>query len=229
MVRFETSPESDVYVNGVAIGKTPTEYITDKSELNIKLSPLGTTPHLPYETTLSLTPQTKVIVRRNFFEDIDKSTTQIISLVKYRGKGSPISIITNPGSARIYIDNKYAGSSPLRSDSYEVGIHEVRIEVEGYAETIYEIQTASGYEVVAYTELPRQMETELSLAKDATITTANSSQGYVNVHRDASMLSPQVARVNVGREYLLLESKDDWVKISLNASESGWLLKRYTK
>ena len=72
----------------------------------IKITPNSSSSgYLPYETSLSLTPHTKIVVRRKFNVNPKLSTTQILSFKKNATNEAPITIVSNPAEAHVFIYN----------------------------------------------------------------------------------------------------------------------------
>lgn len=236
-IRFEAEPQSDIYVDGKLIGVTPKNYETNVMKPTVLLIPHDRHgEYLPYETALSLTPQTKTIVRRNFNIPIANSTTQILSFVKNNENGAPLTIITNPESAYIFINNEYVGTSPLRIVK-PVGTYSVQVMFTGYQAINVSLKNSDGYNLVAYLDLanqplhtvPTQVAPVAEGNQSPTVTILKTPTGYLRVHESPTPSGAEIARALVGREYPFKEYSPlkNWIEINLNASQSGWILSQY--
>jgi len=55
----------------------------------------------------------------------------------------------------------------------------------------------------------------------------STSLGYLNVRQNPGTNSPKIAQVNFGQEFVLLEEQNDWYKIQVSESLSGWVYSLY--
>jgi hypothetical protein len=112
-----TNPSSaDVYIDNRYVGRSPLNLTLEEGTKNLRIERSG------YETYY----ETFVLDR-----SISKNITLKPIVVNYQ-----LSLITNPSSADVYIDNTYMGRSPLNLTLPE-GTKNLRIEKSGY-ETYYE-------------------------------------------------------------------------------------------
>jgi len=112
-----TNPSSaDVYIDNRYVGRSPLNLTLEEGTKNLRIDRSG------YETYY----ETFVLDR-----SISKNITLKPIVVNYQ-----LSLITNPSSADVYIDNTYMGRSPLNLTLPE-GTKNLRIEKSGY-ETYYE-------------------------------------------------------------------------------------------
>ncbi len=231
-VRVEADPDSDVYVDGKLLGVTPQTFETDDMSPTIKIVPKNNSNYLPYETALSLTPQTKTIVRRKFNSVIVNSTTEILSFQKDTKNVSPMTIVTNPESAYVFINNEYVGTSPLRVQK-PVSTYSVQVMHTGFQSMHLTLKNADSYNLTAYLDLAKQSltipvnVTQNNESRSVTIT--GTPTGYLRIHESPNESAAEISRTVVGREYPFEDYSPlhDWVEINLNASQSGWLLSRY--
>lgn len=63
--------------------------------------------------------------------------------------------------------------------------------------------------------------------KEALILTTGT--GWLRVRSDPSLNGTEVARVDVGKKYPVLDEQGDWVKISVSNDIQGWVSKTYTE
>lgn len=227
MIRVESEPESGVWVDGTYVGSTPVEHEVDASDATLKVVPKdNSSGYLPYETRLSLTPHTKTIVRRFFNVNPELSSNQILSFKKTVTNEPFLTIVTNPTSAQIFIDNAYVGTSPLKVRQ-SIAAHEVLVIKEGYRAVNIQLKGVATYETIASLDLPREdVKAELSVSKPTQfVTILDTPTGFLNVRENPTLLAKDIARVSPGREYPLkgYTEKKDWLEIKLNASQSGWI------
>lgn len=229
LIRVESEPEATVYVNGDRIGSTPIEYEVQPRTATIKIVPNAQSDtYLPYETSLSLTPHTKIVVRRKFNVVPKLSSTQIIGFRNNATNEAPMTIVTNPAEAHIFIDNMFVGTSPLKVVRPS-GAYSVQITKEGFTAQSFSLRNEEGFDVSAAIDLASAPLEITPQAPTAQATILNTPTGYLRAHTSPAESSPEIARLNVGRQYPLksFNEKKDWLEIALNASESGWIAARY--
>lgn len=102
-----------VYVDGVQRGQTPCDIDRiNAGEIELKLESKG---YRPYSQKMKLS------------EGQEEAIT--VQLEVQPGK---LNIVSIPPKARVYIDNSFAGTSPVSSESIAPGTHRVRVECEGH-------------------------------------------------------------------------------------------------
>ena len=112
---IETKPaEANILINNVAVGNSPVEYkLEEKGKVKIKVTKKG---YATIDTSLNIT-----------LLQAEKLALELIPLPKEQ-----ISIKTEPGEAKILINNNLAGNSPLENYLITTGQHSVRIEKTGF-------------------------------------------------------------------------------------------------
>ncbi len=236
-LRVESNVESDVYVNGEHIGVTPLTHETLATKTLLKVVPHEkNSDYLPYETALSLTPQTKTIVRHNFSSAFSGTTTQIMSLKNESKNSSPITIVTNPESAYVFVNNEYMGTSPLRIEK-PPSTYSVQVMHTGFQAMQVTLKSVLGYNLTAFLDLAAQPDVDRNTNQSASraqqgtsiVTILKTPTGYVRVHESPQESAQEISRAIIGREYQFeaYSPLKDWIEINLNASESGWILTKY--
>ncbi len=234
LVRVESEPKAAVYVDARRIGSTPLEYELAAGTATIKIVPEDSKAgYLPYETQLSLTPHTKVIVRHKFADQPQLESNQIISFQKNATKDALMTVITNPSESKVFMDNMYVGTSPLEIVRPN-GVYALQVIKEGFSAVSFQIQNAEGYNAIAAVDLPRQsavMKAALQRSPIGTATILPTPTGFLFVRISPQESAQELARVSPGREYPLFgkNAQKDWLEIGLNASESGWIKAQYVK
>lgn len=225
---FESNKEALVFVDGVQVGVTPVEYETNLRQVSFQyrlqnMDSNNSTP-TPYGDTLSLTPRTKSIVRHNFGDDLNTSSTQVMQLVPYRPFGKRIIVTSDPTNSDVFNQGVYLGSTPLlleaKNDKYELEVRSL-----GFVSQVISLSPQLGYDLLFHANLAVQIEEPVNEQKKFVVVKKN-PLGFVRVRLSPSPYADEVARVESGKEYELLglTDEDRWTHIQLNEGQSGWIL-----
>ncbi len=242
LISIDTVPKANVVIDGKDVGQTPLEKEIKAGDVLLKLVSTDAGEEvLPYETTITVTPGVKTIVRRTLGSSVEDSTGIIVSFEKTNIKEAGLAIISNPDSANILVDtNLY--TTPLKLDSLPSGSHQVLINKFGYAELSLEIQAEIGHILTLRSDLARS-EGAIDVlgmgpeppVEPAIVIIKNTPTGFLRVRKDTDVGSEEVGRLVEGEKVSILEESKDkkWYKILLNGdkeglpAEAGWISSLY--
>lgn len=233
-ILIESQPVSQVYIDGEKVGLTPFEGEYNPGEVRIKLIPQSLEMALvPYEAKIYLESGVKTIVRRKLGEIEGEGSGLIISFKKTDINETSVSVVTKPDAAQIFIDGSFVDVSPTKQ-TVAPGEHELKVDAEGYHENSLTIQTTSRYDLTAVVELERNDSERVSEGEKKDndvekITILSTPIGYLRVRASDSTEAEEVAQLQPGEEYELLEENDnkDWYKIKVSEDEEGWIFAEY--
>ena len=125
-----------VLVNGIEQGKTPVAVM------------------IPREGA-------KLTFRLEGFKDVERSVDgmsagdrKTLDLIKLEGLPARLSVVTEPDKAKVYLDGKFQGMSPVTGVTAASGEHEIRVELSGYAPATRKVRLENGGD----TTVPFKME-----------------------------------------------------------------------
>jgi chemotaxis protein histidine kinase CheA len=104
-------------------------------------------------------------------------------------QNAPVQILTNPGGARIFMNNEYLGTSPVRATSVPRGKVVFRAQLEGYAEFEWNIE---------YNGTERKLTKNLERKASAQQTTQTAQQTQTNAQQQAAQ--QQAAQQQVAQQ-----------------------------
>lgn len=243
---IETNPASMVFINAEQVGRTRYETTRNPGDIVVKLVPESVDkPLAPYETKIALVAGVKTIIQRDFGDSEDTSSGVIVSFEKAVDKETSISVISIPDSAQVTIDGQVRGFAPFKSSSIVEGEHTLTVGARDYVEKSIDIRTYKGYKLTAIFKLaPIAAEVSLSPSPTASpepevnyVEILETSTGYLRVRSEPSTLAPEVAQVDPGKKYKLLDTdeKTGWFKIEYqpasdeSQAKSGWVTNQYAK
>ncbi len=232
-VLIESEPVSKIYIDNKEVGVTPYETNIKPGEISIKIEPeqIGDVVLDDYETKVNLVPGIKTIIKRIFKPDEADSSGAIVSFEKIGGTDAFVTVVSVPDSARITIDGKGYGYTPLRV-KIPAGDHQLAISSDNYLEKTLPIKVYKGYKLTASVKLARLIKVEPqelavlseSISDLGTIRINKTDIGFLRVRSGANTGFPEVAQVQPNDEYEILEEGENssWYKIKVGEIE-GWV------
>lgn len=246
-LQVTASPNSNVYLNGKLIGKTPlckceAADILPVGEYNIKVDPENAA-FSPFEEKITISKSILTVVDRTFGKGVT-SEGSIISLTPIEdAKAVQLLVISFPENAQVSVDSSAAGATPLLLKDITESDHEVEIKKDGYRAKTIRIRTVAGYKltVVAYLGVslgdvvsPTPVESSPTATPSATtsgtkVIILDTPTNFLRVRSASSAAGVEIGRVNPGESFDVLEENDEWVKIALPDGKNGWISRQYTK
>ena len=154
-LKIDSSPAAHVFVNDVAVGKTPYEDANLKvGQYKVKLIPEGKeTKTVSWEGTVAIYKSTLSYISRELGTSELTSAGEILTVVKMQekpnGATGAVKIETDPPGAIVYFDNDEKGVSPLELKGIPSGDHELSVFLPGFFRRITKIKVEKGYELQA--------------------------------------------------------------------------------
>lgn len=246
-LKIISSPSAGVFVDNVAVGKTPWENQLKVGEYMVKLIPEG-------DATATASWQGKVRINKNALSYINRelgstdlsSAGEIFTVAKMDRKPTTpstgeIYVETDPNGAIVYLDNDEKGVAPLIMSDVLKGDHELSVFMPGFFRRTQKINVDTGYRVNAAFKLaidqaqqkPEEKKPEASpsatLAAKSKVTVGDTPLGYLRVREDATTTASESARVKPGQSFELLEEKNGWYKIEYESGKQGWISSQFSK
>lgn len=245
-----SSPNASVFLDNVAVGRTPFEMSTSVGEHILKLIPEGVaTQTASWQGKININRNSLTFVERDLAESDLTSAGIILTVEKLENKlkgpdYGAIEIETEPTGASVSLDNDEKGISPLILADVIKGEHELSVFSPGFFRRSAKINVEPGYKVVAQFKLaldPSQESID-SIEKEQVATESSqieqnqekirilqTSTGWLRVRSDATLNSSESARVDPGQEFAVLEEKNGWIKIEYEKDNQGWVSAQYTE
>jgi len=239
-ILINTDQPATVYIDGEQVGSTPYEQILEPKEIEIKLIPQSfEKPLSPYETKIVLMSGIQTIIERNFSETNDGSSGETVSFEKGPKDESSVVVISDPEGAEVEIDGTVKGFSAYKSSDITEGSHSIKVSALGYNERTTEVVVKDGYKLTLFVKLSKDpaLQEEISENQEEEadepmlVEIVETPTGFLRVRRESSTLSSEVARVDPGETFTVLEVSEDgeWLKIGLEDETEGWISREYTK
>ncbi len=235
-LQVTSKPESQVFLNGKFVGKTPlclceVTALIEIGEYDIRLIPLEKNLK-PMEEKIIIHKSVLTVVDRTFDVNNSASTGSIITLSPAdKSNQAELSIISFPGKAQVVLDSIIVGVTPLTLKDITSSDHEIKILKEGYKEKIIKVKTIEGKKLEAIITLGINSGSVQSGGKSspAKIVILDTPTGFLRVREDSSPNSSQIATVNPGEKFDLISEEGEWFEIRLESGEAGWISKEFAR
>jgi len=245
-----SSPTTSVFINNVAIGKTPFEDKYKVGEYLIKLIPEGTaTETASWNGKINIYKNALTYVNRELGSSDITSAGEIFTTSRMETSPKPgygeIYVETEPQGAIITLDNDEKGVAPMILQDVLQGDHEISVFMPGFFRRTQKVNVDPGYRVNAYFKLAidqsqsvsakpsadkQKVATESAQVTGTTyVVIKDNPQGWLRVREDASIDASESAKVKPGEKYELLEEKTDWYKIKFNGNNEGVVSGSFTE
>lgn len=243
-IRIDTTPVSNVYIDGVFVGKSPYTTTFPAKTVSLRLIPDSSNQNLfPFETNVKLEPGIETVVERTFGITEDESSGYIISFEKIGGKDASLTAISRPDSAQVITDGVSRGFTPYKALAITPAMHEISINSPGYKEKTVMVKTQVGYRLTFYAKLAKgedtpadQSQTEAS--KKTYVEIVSTPTGFLRVRSKPGKGGEEIAEVKPGETYLFIseDAETGWFeiqyqepKIGLPSGIVGWVSGEYAK
>lgn len=241
-LRIISSPTTSVFINGLAVGKTPYDEKYKVGEYVLKLIPEGV-------STEAASWNGKIIIYKNSLTYVNRelgssdilSSGEIFTTTKMEKPGKPgfgeIYVETEPQGAIISLDNDEKGVASLILSDVIKGDHELSVYMPGFSRRTQKVNIDASYRVNASFKLAMDVNQQkptptkspenkvatesASVNKGSIIKIKDTPQGWLRVREDASINASESAKIKPGEKYNLLEEKDGWYKIKFNGNING--------
>lgn len=154
-LKIESSPAAGVFLNDVAVGKTPFIDANLKiGQYKVKLIPEGKdTKTVSWEGTVVVYKNTMSYISRELGTSELTSAGEILTVVKMKespnGPTGAVKIETEPPGAIVFLDNDEKGVSPLELIDIPSGDHELSAFLPGFFRRVSKIKVEKGFELQA--------------------------------------------------------------------------------
>ncbi len=242
-IQINTTPSVKVFLNDKEVGTSPFESETIKpGDVDLKLVPedstLGT-----WEKRLTINPNTRLIVDKQFNADLEKEESQVLYLEKTGDKNKAgLVLVSIPDGVSVTVDGQMRGFAPVKLDDISVGDRKIVISHPGYKSIEVLTRGLGGYRLMVEVKLAKEdvglaeqqedeenkdgAETEL---EGVYVVISDTPTGWLRVRMEPSTIASEAAKVNPGDQFLLLDEKSGWYQIEYKQGEEGWISGTYAE
>ena len=212
-LEIATIPPSTVFINDENKGETP---FSDKNikpgTYTLKLVPTSGVNLPSYETKLVLVSKASTIISRTFTESDLDSSGYTLQLLEDASGGTYLSIISDPDTINVTLDDKPSGFTPLSKLGTTPGSHSLLVTSPGYVEQSLSVNAVKGYNLIVNFKLASQtiILTPPSPATPSASVLPTPSSSPLTIDNQPSIIFP--------KPYVLIgETGTGWLRIRKEA------------
>lgn len=253
-LEIATIPPSTVFLNDENKGETP---FSDKNikpgTYTLKLIPTSGVNLPSFETKLVLASKASTIISRTFTESDLDSSGYTLQLLEDASGGTYLSIISDPDTINVTLDDKPSGFTPLSKLSTTPGSHSLLVTSPGYVEQSLSVTAVKGYNLIVNFKLASQTITltppSPSTSSASAVPTSSiepsspaspaglakpyvligeTGTGWLRIRKEASGTSDELGKADTGEKlkYLGESTELGWHKIEFEGAP-GWVSGKY--
>lgn len=150
-IKIVAAPSAGVFIDNVALGKTPFEQKIEAGEYQVKLIPEGVAEEtVSWQGKVQVVPDSLTYINRELGPSDIASAGEIFTVVpmenppEERGTGD-VYVETEPSGAIVYLDNDEKGVSPLLMQGVTQGDHEISVFMPGFFRRTHKINVDAGH------------------------------------------------------------------------------------
>ena len=227
-VRIMTSPSAGVFVDNVAVGKTPFESTLKPGEYQIKLIPEG-------ENTKTVSWQGKVQLHANALTYVSRelgtseltSAGETLTITKMEkkptGEKGELYIETEPAGGIVYLDNDQKGIAPIRLQDVPVGDHEVSVYLPGFFRRSQKIHIEKAYTLNAAFKLALD-KSHKTLEDEVKEKEVEASQEAKRKEEEEKKISPTKAAAASETTLTILDTPTGFLNVRSEPSTAGEII-----
>lgn len=248
-LQVTSAPQSEVFINGKLIGKTPLckcepADMLRTGEYTIKIVPT-TGGFSEFQEKITVAKSVLTVVDRTFGQGAT-SEGSVITLEPLKDASKrELLVLSIPDKSEVLLDNTTSGFTPVLLKDVTESDHELLLKKSGYTDKRVRIRTPNGYKLVATVYLGVDADgivvsptptpsttaspsaTPTPEAKLGSITILATPNGFLRVRETAATTSPEVGRVNTGDTFVVEEEVTGWYKITTTDNETGWVSSQF--
>ena len=248
-LKILSSPSASIFINNVAVGKTPFYDKYKVGDYILKLIPEGTaTDTASWQGKINVYKNSLTYINRELGSSDISSAGEVLTVTKMEKAPSKVNlgeiyVETEPQGAIIYLDNDEKGVAPLILEEVVQGEHELSVFLPGFLRRTQKINVEPGYRINASFKLAIDLQAKTSLNKTTEAKPASASAevtnaknkvviketptGWLRVREEPSINASESARVNPGEKFDLLDEQNGWYQIEYEAGKKGWISAEY--
>lgn len=237
--------KSKVFLNGQQIGETPVCKCEQGDTISvgdyeIRVEPEDTT-YPAYTVRAKVNGGVLTVVDRTFLPG-SLASSYVLTLEKTTDKKPELLVTTIPDGAMVTIDNNPLGATPFKSVSLGPSEHSVEIQKQGFAKKTIRLKTINQHRLIVKAQLgidDGSLQIDVpkneTASPSATLTPKplgetnkkvkilETPNGFLRVRSGAGTTFGEVARVNTGEIFDVLEEESGWYKIETEGGKEGWV------
>ena len=231
-------PESQVFLDGNYVGKTPLclcelKDLLKVGEYTIKLVPVDKGLK-NFEQKITLYKGVLTVVDRTYDKDVSASSGTIITLSPIDDENIAELMVTSfPSNARVILDSNPVGETPYLIN-LTASDHEIKLLKDGYKEKVIKVKGVLGKRLEVTMSLgikldAKEVEQRASVSAVTTpqVTILETPTGELNVRAENSVGSELIGTLLPGDKVDLISEETGWYEVRLKDGKTGWVSATY--
>jgi hypothetical protein len=227
-----STPNAKVFLDGKESGMSPYKNNSLKpGEITVRLE----SNNNKWERKIRIRKNLTTVINWTF--DNEGMGGYILSMEKTGSDKSGIIIDSIPNKASIFINNEIVDFTPKKINDVGVGEKQLTLSYPGYKGMNMFLRATKGYDLILEVNLIKDREEIIleptpipaSNSINKKIIIKETETGWLRVREASENNSKEIAKVNSGEIFELIEEKDDKWKIKLNDDQEGWIANRYAE
>lgn len=257
IIKIVSSPTAAVFIDSVALGKTPYENKIKTGEHIIKLIPEKTASNTAsWQGKVQISSGTLAYIDRELGETELSSGGIVFSVSKSTEADSKnmgeLFVESEPDGSIVYLNNDEKGITPLALSNIQAGNHELSVYNPGFIRRTQKINIEQGYRLNAHFKLAidpsfkKITEDDIAQAtisatitstisptaaqeNTAKITVRKTPTGWLRVRSEPTINASESGKINPGETYAVFDEKDGWYQIEFAKGKRGWVSGQYVE
>ncbi|MDD3679713.1 MAG: PEGA domain-containing protein [Candidatus Shapirobacteria bacterium] len=239
VLEINTNPPTIVVLNDEPMGITPFKKELKPQRLEIKLLAENNQENILWQGKLPITPSAITLVKYDFGDNEQDNYGEILTFSKTSdNKNGSLLVSSWPDRAVVNLDGETKGYTPILLEKIPPGHHSLELNLAGYNNMVAGVNIVAGFQLNAEIKLAKSEETDNDQEKTdqpslneegMMVTVLSTPTGWLRARSGPGTGFEEVAKVNPGEKYLLLEKNDEWLKIALEDESEGWISAQYGK
>lgn len=233
-LQITTTPEASVFLDGKHLGKTP--FSSDQLEAREYLVKI-TTGEASFVDKVALSPGTLTVINRELNNNFLAQAGENLKLI--RGQDGLL-IISFPDRAKVQLDGKSYGETPVKIDDIKEGEHKLVLTKIGYLDREISIKTSKKYQLLADVTLASEIAKGAEVASSPQphiqkVEILNTPQGFLRVRYEPSATSIEIGRVKTGDQREIVQETEGWIQIKFEGpsgnqtDKQGWVSTQFAR
>lgn len=231
-IEIMSYPAAKVLIDGKEAGMTPYKNNTMKpGEVEISL----VTNDAKWTKKIELPNGVNTVIDREIGKTADENSGYLLTLESTGDKNKAGSMINSiPDMASVNIDGDIVGQTPLRLADIGEGEKQIAISLPRHKTITVLVKAIKGYQIVIESDLKEETPVVLETTptpdqKTVQVIIKSTETGWLRVRGQPNAQSAEMAKVNPGTKYNLVDEKDGYYEIDLGAGKSGWVSTKYAE
>jgi len=225
-------PPARVLIDGKEAGMTPYKNNTMKpGKVEISL----VTNEAKWTKKIELPNGVNTVIDREIGKTTEENSGYLLTLETTGDKNkSGVMVNSIPDEASVNIDGEIVGKTPLRLADIGEGEKQIAISLPRHKTITILVRAIKGYQIVIESDLREEAPVVLEVTptpdqKTSQVIIKATETGWLRVRGQPNAQSAEVAKVNPGVKYNLLDEKDGYFEIDLGEGKSGWVSTKYAE